>query len=167
MNIPVISTYAHKPVASDQSYQQQYMIYSGILSTPVAESTDNKKLLIGNTFYHTLLNGIDMSTTSDDFSGIIEILYSLDDEVIHLVFAVWFNHEAKRYLLTALGQYSSSSYEHDLRSFRSSNIDKHLCIRLSQISEKCLSDLPTQLQTTGLPNATVLFPYETLRSHDY
>ena len=166
MNIPVISTDAHKPVASSQSYQQPYMIYSGVLSTAVSESTNNKKLLIGNTFYHTLLSGIDMSTHSDDFSGIMEILYSHEEEVIHLVFAVWFNPEAKRYLLTALGQYSSSSYENDLQSFKSSSGDRRLCIRLFQIPEQCLSDLPAQLQSTGLPNATVLFPDETLRGDD-
>ena len=167
MNKAVKYAHIYKPTMLDSASSQKYMIVNQAQSTDPTDSTVNKNLLIGNTLYHTRLNGIDSITLNDDFRGIIEILCSSDTEIpdlelSHIVFAVWFNLEAKRYLLTALGQYSSSSYTNDLQTFRSSSENNRLCIRLFDIPESCLTNLAEKLQVSGLPNATVLLPDDSI-----
>ncbi|MEE9396058.1 MAG: hypothetical protein V3V31_03500 [Methylococcales bacterium] len=147
----------------ESNTKSKFSIYFAQQRQRREEQSQSKQLILGNTIYDTLVDGIDEAIREKDFRGILKIKYDLNGEMGHLIFALWFCPKTKTHFLTSLGQHSESSYHNDVERYQNgTHSGNRMHIRLFPIHSYVLDELEGLLDKTHLSQANVMILKETV-----
>jgi len=143
--------------------KSKFSIYFAQQRQQREDQHQSKQLVVGNMIYDTLVDGIDKAISERDFRGILKIKYDLNQEMGHLIFALWFCPKTKTHFLTSLGQHSESSYHNDIERYQNgTHSSNRMHIRLFPIDSDILANLKMLLDKTHLSQANVVILKETV-----